>query len=87
MDKVLGGVESVGLTLHVPSILLDKLLVAVNMRHSGPQDEHNQQDTSLHNGYSATSEDNTTQKPIQSDSVSKEIGHGGGGLGQGPASP
>ena len=87
MDKVLGGVESVGLTLHVPGILLDKLLVAVNMRHSGPQDDVNQHDTSLHNGSYTTSEDNTTQKPIQSDSVSKEIGHGGGGLGQGPASP
>ena len=87
MDKVLGGVESAGLTLHVPGILLDKLMVAINMRQSGTQVVTNQQDTSLHNGYSATSEDNTTQKPIQSDSVSKEIGMGGDGLGQGPASP
>ena len=87
MDKVLGGVESVGLTLHVPSILLDKLLVAVNMRHSGPQDEHNQQDTSLHNETLSDTVIDNAHTPIQSDSVSKEIGHGGGGLGQGPASP
>ena len=87
MDKVLGGVESAGLTLHVPGILLDKLLVAVNMRQSGPQGQSNQQDTSLHNETLSDIVTDNTHSPIQSDSVSKEIGMGGDGLGQGPASP